>query len=128
MNKKFKIAYWAMIAINAVICIVDIITARYFGAALVGITVLWLFVSYMQSNTICQQGILINDLLNQLKRDATLLYESDTREKIHHQEFAKMRERAQDAEKKLQQMIDDTPARGDNGRFKKRENNESKNH
>ena len=41
MNKKFKIAYWAMMAINAVICIVDIITARYFGAAMAGITVLW---------------------------------------------------------------------------------------
>ena len=127
MNKKFKIAYWAMITINAVICIVDIITARYFGAAMAGITVLWLLVSYMQSNTICQQEILINDLLYQLKRDATLLYESDAREKIHHQEFAKMRERAHNAEIKLQQMIDDTPARGKDGRFKKRENNESKN-
>jgi hypothetical protein len=33
-----------------------------------------------------------------------------------------MRVRAQEAEIKLQQMIDDTPARGKDGRYIKREN------
>lgn len=49
------------------------------------------------------------------------LYESAKRESIRQQEFNKMRERAQNAEKQLQQMIDDTPARGKDGRYIKRE-------
>lgn len=48
------------------------------------------------------------------------LSEALAREKLHQQEFNKMRERAQNAEKQLQQMIDDTPARGEDGRFVKR--------
>ena len=47
--------------------------------------------------------------------------EAERRESIRQQEFNKMRERAQNAEKKLQQMIDNTPARGKDGRFVKRE-------
>lgn len=50
------------------------------------------------------------------------LHESAKRESIRQQEFNKMRERAQNAEIKLQQIIDDTPARGKNGRFVKRDN------
>lgn len=38
------------------------------------------------------------------------------------QALEEMRERAQNAEKQLQQMIDDTPARGEDGRFVKRDN------
>ena len=127
MNKKFKIAYWVAMVLNAVVCVVGIITAHYFYAAFAGATVIWLFVCYLLANTVCQQETLIDDLLKQLKDDATLLdkyrthiKESTTREEIHHQEFAKMRDRAQNAEKKLQQMIDDTPARGKDGRFVKR--------
>jgi hypothetical protein len=127
MNKKFKIAYWVAMALNAVVCVVYIITARYFGATLAGVNTLWLFVCYLLVNTVCRQETLIDDLLELRKDDATLLdkYKTDikelaTREKIHHQEFAKMRERAQNAEIKLQQMIDDTPARGKDGRFVKR--------
>lgn len=128
MNKKFKIAYWVLIALNAVVCVVDIVTARYFYAAFAGVTVIWLFVCYLLANTVYQQETLIDDLLKQLKDDATLLdkykthiKELATREKIHHQEFAKMRERTQNAEKQLQQIIDDTPARGEDGRYVKRE-------
>lgn len=118
-----------MMALNAVVCVVDIITARYFGATtLAGATVIWLFVCYLLANTVYQQETLIDDLLKQLKDNATLLdkYKTDIeelakREKIHHQEFAKIRVRAQEAEIKLQQMIDDTPARGKDGRYVKRE-------
>jgi hypothetical protein len=129
MNKKLQIAYWVLMALNAVICVVDIITARYFCAAFAGVTVIWLFVCYLLANTVYQQETLIDDLLKQLKDDATLLdkYKTDIEElakheKIHHQEFAKMRERAQDAERKLKELEDDTPARGKNGRYVKREN------
>lgn len=129
MNKKLKIAYWVVMTLNAVVCVVDIITARYFGAAFAGITVIWLFACYLLGNTVYQQETLIDDLLKQLKDDATLLdkykthiKELATREKIHHQEFTKMRERAQDAERKLKELEDDTPARGKNGRYIKREN------
>jgi hypothetical protein len=108
MNKKFKITYWVAMALNAVVCVVYIITARYFGATLAGVNTLWLFACYLLVNTVCRQETLIGELA--------------TREKIHHQQFAKMRKRAQNAEIKLQQMIDDTPARGKDGRYIKREN------
>lgn len=120
MKKKFKIVYWAVMGLNAVVCIVDIAMARYFGAALSGLSLIWLSVCYLLVNIICQQETLIDDLLEQLKKGATLLNESVAREKLHHQEFAKMRERAQNAEIKLQQMMDDTPARGKDGRYGKR--------
>lgn len=60
-------------ALNAVVCVVYIITARSFGATLAGINTLWLFVCYILANTVCQQETLIDDLLKQLKDDATLL-------------------------------------------------------
>lgn len=127
MNKKLKITYWGLMALNAVVCIVDIATARYFWATLAGATVIWLFVCYLLVNTVYQQETLIDDLLKQLKDDATLLdkckthiKELATREKIHHQTLAEMRERAQDAERKLKELEDDTPARGKNGRYVKR--------
>ena len=127
MNKKLKIAYWVVMTLNAVVFIVDIATARYFAAAIVGVSSL--FLCYLLVNTVYQQETLIDDFLEQLKEDARLLdkcrthiEELATREQIHHKEFAKMRERAQDAERKLKELEDDTPARGKNGRYVKREN------
>lgn len=55
MNKKLKIAYWVVMTLNAVVCVVDIITARYFGAAFAGVTVIWLFACYLLGNTVYQQ-------------------------------------------------------------------------
>lgn len=45
-----------------------------------------------------------------------------TARSILQKEFNEMRKRAESAEKKLQQMIDDTPARGKDGRYVKRDN------
>ena len=127
MNKKTKIAYWVVMTLNAVVFIVDIATARYFAAVIVGASSIWLFLCYLLANTVYQQETLIDDFLEQLKEDARLLDKCRThieelaaREQIHHQEFAKMRERAQDAERKLKELEDDTPARGKNGRYVKR--------
>lgn len=124
MNKKTKIAYWVVMALIAVMCIVDIATACYFGAVITGVSLVWLTVSYVQVKKICKLATHINEWTNEyysmkdsLEKE---LSEALSREKIHHQEFAKMRERAQNAEIKLQQMIDDTPARGKDGRFVKR--------
>lgn len=122
MNKKIKIAYWVVMTLNVVVCIVDIAMARYGGAALSGMTLIWLAVCYMLSKINSEQESLINELLKQLKACGVTIAECTAREKIHHQELAKMRQRAQDAEKKLQEMIDDTPARGKDGRYVKREN------
>lgn len=70
------------------------------------------FISYKLTRLIEME---VEKLANKLK-------ESSSREAIATQELAKMRKRAESAEKKLQQMIDDTPARGkDGGRYVKRE-------
>ena len=125
MDKKIKIAYWIIWVLTAIVCIVDTVRAKYLGAAISGTSAIWLVVCYILAKTICKQEADIKDRMNayysmkdSLEKE---LSEVLTREKLHHQEFAKMRERAQNAEIKLQQMIDDTPARGEDGRFVKRE-------
>lgn len=124
MNKKLKIAYWVMMALLAVVCIVDIATAKYLGAAISGVSHVWLVVCYVLAKTICEQKAEIKDWMKEYYRMKDSLdkelCEALAREKLHQQEFNKMRERAQNAEKQLQQMIDDTPARGEDGRFVKR--------
>lgn len=126
MNKKLKIAYWVVGAFAAIVCIVDIALAKYLGAAISGISVVWLAVCYVLAKTICEREAEIKDWMKEyysmkdsLEKE---LSEALAREKVHQQEFNKMRERAQNAEKQLQQMIDDTPARGKDGRYVKREN------
>lgn len=61
MNKKLKIAYWVMMALLAAVCIVDIALANYLGAAISGISVAWLAVSYVLAKTICEQEAEIKD-------------------------------------------------------------------
>lgn len=125
MNKKLKIAYWGVMALLAVVCIVDIAMARYFGATISGISLVWLIICYVLAKTICEQAIHIEEWINEyysMKDSLEIeLSEALAREKIHQHELAKMRESAQNAEKQLQQMIDDTPARGKDGRYVKRE-------
>ena len=64
MNKKNKIAYLVLIAINAVICIVDIIIARYAGAIVSGISVLYLIGCYLLINIVAEQDKLIETCLS----------------------------------------------------------------
>lgn len=126
MNKKLKITYWVVMALNAVVCIVDIAMAYYFGAVITGVSLAWLAVSYVLVKKICELTTHINEWMNvyysmkdSLEKE---LSEALSREKIHHQTLAEMRDRAQDAERKLKELEDDTPARGKNGRYIKREN------
>lgn len=126
MNKKIKIAYLVVWVLTTIVCIVDIATAKFISAAISGVSLVWLFVCYVLAKTICEQVAEIKDWMNEyysmkdsLEKE---LSEALSRENIHHKELAKMRERAQNAEKQLQQMIDDTPARGEDGRYVKREN------
>ena len=95
--------------------IMDIIVADWWGAVLMGSSVAWLFITYrlFSINYACSA---------ELEILAKELDESLTRERIATQELSKMRERAQNAEKQLQQILDDTPARGEDGRFVKRGN------
>ena len=108
-----KCLYFVLMAITGLIAIVDIVLADWWNALFAGVTALWLF------NTYRLVGINY-DLVADLDTVMEALSESLTREKIATQELSKMRERAQNAEKQLQQMIDDTPARGEDGRFVKR--------
>ena len=121
MSKKMKIAFFVVMALNAVLCIVDVATTNYTGAILTGVTVAWLFISYKLTRLIEDAQVLIDDYWMEIEKLTNKLKESSTREYIATQELAKMRKRAESAEKKLQQMIDDTPARGKDGRYVKRE-------
>lgn len=121
MSKKMKIAYFVVMALNAVLCIIDVATTNYTGAILTGVTVAWLFISYKLIRLLEDAQTLIDSCYVEIDKSAGELKESLSREKIATQELQKMRKRAQDAEKKLQQMIDDTPARGKDGRYVKRE-------
>lgn len=120
MSKKMKIAYFVVMALNAVLCIVDVATTNYTGAILTGVTVAWLGISYKLTRLIEDAQVLIDDYWVEIDKLTNKLKESSTRESIATQELAKMRKRAESAEKKLQQMIDDTPARGKDGRYVKR--------
>lgn len=113
MNRKFKFAYWATIIVCLMICLVGIATARYGGAIAMSLTAVWLFICYRLCNTIASLGNLIEALNKELG-------ESVKREAIAKQEFTKMRHRAEDAEKKYQALLDDTPARDNRGRYTKR--------
>lgn len=121
MGKKMKIAFFVVIALNAILCIVDVATTNYTGAILTGVTVAWLGISYKLTRLIEDAQALIDDYWVEIEKLANKLKESSTREAIATQELAKMRKRAESAEKKLQQMIDDTPARGKDGRYVKRD-------
>lgn len=114
MNKKLKIAYFAMMAICGIICIADIVIAKWMAAVFMGTTVLWLFNTYRLVSTNC-------DCIAELNRLSKELSESHKREHSDKQEFNKMRQRAEDAERKLKELQDNTPARGKDGRYIKRE-------
>lgn len=120
MKKKINIAYYIVIALNVVVCIVDIATARYFGAAILAFTIIWLFVCFSLTKFIWKKDALINELMRHIAAVEDKLRESTTREKIATQELAKMRKQKDEAERKYQELMDDTPARGARGRFVKR--------
>ena len=128
MNKKIKIAYTMLIALNAVVLIVELLTARYVGAIISANNIVWLLACFMLTNLIFKQDALINELLRLHDEACTRYRESAAREKIAAQTIAELRDRAQNAEQAYQALLEDTPARGDNGKFKKRESNESENH
>lgn len=121
MGKKTKIAFFVVMALNAIFCIVDVATTNYTGAILTGVTVAWLGISYKLTRLIEDAQALIDDYWMEIEKLTNKLKESSTREAIATQELTKMRKRAESAEKKLQQMIDDTPARGKDGRYVKRD-------
>lgn len=114
MNKKIKIAYFAMMAITGILCIGCAINGKYVGAIVNGLTLTWLINTYFLTRVLFQAYTHIEYLRKEL-------HESDERECILAQKLNETLNRAQNAETKLQQMIDDTPARGKDGRFVKRE-------
>lgn len=121
MGNKMKIAYFVVMALNAALCIVDVATTNYTGAILTGVTVAWLGISYKLTRLIEDAQVLIDDYWMEIEKLTNKLKESSSREEIAKKNLNEMRQRAESAEKKLQQMIDDTPARGKDGRYVKRE-------
>lgn len=114
MSKKLKFAYFALMIISGIICVVDIVIADWWNVFFTGTTILWLFNTYRLAS--------INyDCIAELNKLLVQLSESHTRENIAKQELNKMRERAQEAEKKYLALVNDTPARGKDGKFVKRE-------
>ena len=121
MSKKIKIMYLALFIINVVICIVDIIIARYGGAIIMGISALYLLCCFWLSKIICDQNTLIVTCIGELKNNLKRLKESVEREEIAKLLLTEMRQRAEEAERKLKELQDNTPARGKDGRYIKRE-------
>jgi hypothetical protein len=113
MRKKSKIVYFAVMAINSIVCVVDIVIGDYDGAILCGITLAWLISTYFLVQKLYYAHAELERLYNEF-------YESAKRESIRQQEFDKMRDRAQDAEKRVKELENVTPARGKDGRFTKR--------
>lgn len=114
MSKKEKLTYFALMIISGIICVVDIVIADWWNVFFAGTTILWLFNTYSLASINYNCIAELNKLLVQLS-------ESHTRENIAKQELNKMRERAQEAEKKYLALANDTPARGKDGKFVKRE-------
>jgi hypothetical protein len=114
MRKKSKIVYFAVMAINSIVCVVDIVIGDYDGAILCGITLAWLISTYFLVQKLYYAHAELERLYNEF-------YESAKRESIRQKEFNKMRDRAQDAEKRVKELENVTPARGKDGRFAKRE-------
>ena len=110
MNKKLKIALIAVVALNAIICVWDICTARYFGAVITGLSALYVLLYYLLQKCYCAH----------IDYMEAQLMEATKRERIAKQEFNKMRQRAESAEKKYKELLDDTPTRDKKGRFAKR--------
>lgn len=109
-----KFAFFALMIISGIICVVDIVIADWWNVFFTGATILWLFNTY--------RLVSINyDCIAELNKLLVQLSESHTRENIAKQELNKMRERAQEAEKKYLALVNDTPARGKDGKFVKRE-------
>lgn len=106
MNKKLKFAFVALIALNAIACVWDICTAHYFGAALTGVAAVFVLLHFLSAK--CYDYM------------KAQLDEYASRERIFKQEFNKMRQRAESAEKKYKELLDDTPTRDKKGRFAKR--------
>ena len=143
-----KIAYFAVIAVSIILCVVDLALRRYNGAIITGLSTVWLFLYYRlfkvvegYHNLCAECSKEIDEIGEKLKADLKALdesYEEEkkaieksidealARERIHKQEFNKMRKRAQDAERKLEEMINDTPTRDKKGRYTPRKNKSNK--
>lgn len=114
MNKTLKFCYFAAMVITGILCVGCAINGKYVGAIVNGFTLVWLINTYFLIRSLLQAYTHIENLRKEL-------HESDERECILTRKLKETLDRAQNAEKQLQQMIDDTPARGADGRFVKRE-------
>lgn len=99
MSKKMKIAYYALMAINLILCIVDIAIGRYFGAAITSLTALWLVICCRLVTMIERQDVMIDTCLKELADDLVKIREAEQREKIFQKTINDMRQRAEKAEK-----------------------------
>lgn len=113
MRKKLKIGYFALMAINNIVCVIDIVIGNYTGVMVCGITLAWLIITYFLVQNLYQAHAELERLYN-------VIYELGKRESIRQQEFNKMRDRAADAENRVKELENVTPARGKDGRFAKR--------
>ena len=102
MTKTIKIAYYAAIASAFGACIFDVYSGRYGGAGVMALTAGWLIICFKYGQLISEYDVTLKEALS--------------RENIAKRELAKMRRRAQEAERKYRELFNDTPARGAKGR------------
>lgn len=92
MKKSYKIAYIALIALCAILCVMDIVVGNYWAAILMGTTAVYLLVFYWQVQLNAR-------MLIDLTKYYTAYCESLQREGIAKEELNKMRKREEIAKR-----------------------------
>lgn len=116
MKKSIKWAYWGLISLSAVSCIINLVAGLYWPAYTFAACAIFLFICYKSAKIIALQNDIIKQLMNISNKSADIIKVISKRESIAKTELNKMRQRAEKAEKELANL----PIRDSLGRFAKR--------
>lgn len=116
MKKSIKWAYWGLISLSAVSCIINLVAGLYWPACTFAACAIFLFICYKSAKIIASQDDIIKQLMKLSKESRDIINVISKRESIAKTELNKMRQRAEKAEKELANL----PIRDSLGRFAKR--------
>lgn len=93
MKKSYKITYIVLIALNAILCIVDIAVGAYQAAVTSFFVAYACYIFYKDNEIIFKARAVIDNLFEEINRYSKALMECEERERIAKRELAKMRKR-----------------------------------
>lgn len=99
MKKSWKIAYIALIAISAILCVVSVIVGEYQAEVTLGVTAVYCVLFY-------KSCYLFANLSEECEMYLNAYHESIMREQITTNELAKMRKRCEVTEHARQELED----------------------